>query len=210
MKESIDDILKKLEGLNTIDLISKKLNVKKSTAIKKIHVLRKLGYVETSGGGKQPRLYRVLRAKSITIGNPGVYDIINKNSPIKLVKPYENRIIGRKLTIEETIVRAIKSKNFRLILASLALFNKIRNWPSLYLFAKEENVRRKTGALYEVARKIIRVRSIDDKTQRLLLNAKNEKKYIITGMHSKDFKDIEKKWSVFIPFDYNDLRRYKE
>ncbi len=210
MKESINQILKELEGLNTIELVQKKLKVKKNTAIKKIHELRKLGYVETSGGGKQPRIYRVSRIKIQKIGNPGLYEIINQNSPIKLVKPYEHRIINKALTIEEAIVKAVKSGNFRLILASLALFNKLKNWSRLYEFAKKENVRRKTGALYEVARAIIRVRRMDDKTNRLLLNAKKENKYIVQGLKSKDFQDIEKKWKVYIPFDHKDLKRYRE
>ncbi|MBS3156478.1 hypothetical protein J4413_04600, partial [Candidatus Woesearchaeota archaeon] len=200
----------KLEGLSTIELIAKKLNLKKNTAIKKIHELKKLGYVETSGGGKQPRLYRISRIKTQKIGNPGLYDVINKNSPIKLVKPYEHRVVGRSISIEEAIVLAVKSENFRLILASLALFNKVKTWSKLYELAKRENVRRKTGALYELTRKIMRARKMDDKTQKLLLSAKHEKKDIIAGMHSEDFKDIEKKWNVHIPFNYNDLRRYKE
>ena len=210
MEKSIEGILNKLEGLNTIELIAKKLNLKKSTAIKKIHELKKLGYVETSGGGKQPRLYRISRIKTQKIGNPGLYDVINKNSPIKLVKPYEHRVVGRSISIEEAIVLAVKSENFRLILASLALFNKVKTWSKLYELAKRENVRRKTGALYELTRKIMRARKMDDKTQKLLLSAKHEKKDIIAGMHSEDFKDIEKKWNVHIPFNYNDLRRYKE
>lgn len=210
MEKSIEGILNKLEGLSTIELIAKKLNLKKSTAIKKIHELKKLGYVETSGGGKQPRLYRISRIKTQKIGNPGLYDVINKNSPIKLVKPYEHRVVGRSISIEEAIVLAVKSENFRLILASLALFNKVKTWSKLYELAKRENVRRKTGALYELTRKIMRARKMDDKTQKLLLSAKHEKKDIIAGMHSEDFKDIEKKWNVHIPFNYNDLRRYKE
>ena len=210
MEKSIAGMLNKLEGLNTIELIAKKLNLKKSTAIKKIHELKKRGYVETSGGGKQPRLYRISRIKTQKIGNPGLYDVINKNSPIKLVKPYEHRIVGRSISIEEAIVLAVKSENFRLILASLALFNKVKTWSKLYELAKKENVRRKTGALYELTRKIMRARKMDDKTQKLLLSAKHEKKDIIAGMHSEDFKDIEKKWNVHIPFNYNDLRRYKE
>ena len=81
-------ILRKLKGLNTIETIQKKLNIKRSTAIKKIHELRKLNYIETSGGGKQPRLYRIHINKIVKIGNPGLYDIINKNSPIKLSRPF--------------------------------------------------------------------------------------------------------------------------
>jgi len=210
MKESIESILEKLEGLNTIDLIERKLNVKRTTAIKKISELRKLGYVETKGGGKRPRLYRISRIKREKIGNLGLYDTVNKNSPIKLVKPYEHRIIGRKLSIEEAIVRAIKSGDFRLIMASLALFNKIKNWSELYQFAKKENIRRKIGALYELTRKIMKVKSIDKKTMKLLMNAKNEKKFIVEGLKSKDFIDLQKKWNVCIPFNKADLERYKE
>ena len=210
MNQSIESILRAIEGLNTIDLVAKKLNVKKNTAIKKLHELRKLGFVETSGGGKQPRLYRISRRKRLKIGNPGLYDVINKNSPIKLVKPYEHKIINEKLTIEEAIIRAIKSGEFRPILASLALFNKVRDWHRLYKFAKNENVRRKVGALYEVARTIIKVRKMDEKTRKLMLNAKNEKKYIVQGLRSKNFQEIEKKWKVFVPFNYADLERYNE
>ena len=92
----------------------------------------------------------------------------------------------------------------------MALFNKVRDWHRLYKFAKNENVRRKVGALYEVARTIIKVRKMDEKTRKLMLNAKNEKKYIIQGLRSKNFQDIEKKWKVFIPFNYADLERYNE
>ena len=210
MKESIESILKKLEGLNTIDLIERKLNVKKNTAIKKISELRKLGYVKTTGGGKQPRFYWISRIKGEKIGNLGLYDTINKNSLIKLVKPYEHRIIGRRLSIEEAIVRAIKSEDFRLIMASLALFNKIKNISRLYKLAKEENVRRKVGALYEVASRTIKTRKINDKHLKLMLNAKNEKKFIVDGLKSKDFIDLQKRWNVCIPFNKADLERYKE
>ena len=210
MKKSIDENLKELEGINTIGLVAKKLNVKKSTAIKKICELKKLGYVETQGGGKQPRLYTVSRTKIISIGNPGLYGIINKYSKIKLVTSFNHRIIGRELSIEEAIVRAIKSKEFRVILASLGLFNKIKNWHKLYHFAEKENVRRKVGALYDLSRETIKVRRMDSKTRNLLLNAKQEEKYIIENMKSKDFKDIEKTWKVYIPFNKADLERYKE
>jgi len=210
MKESIESILRKLEGLNTIDLIERKLNVKRSTAIKKISELRKLGYVETSGGGKQPRFYRIYRVKISKIGNPGLYDIINQNSPIKLSKPFEERIIGKKLSIEEAIIRAIKTENYRVVLAALALFNKIKDYSRLYELAKKENVRRKLGALYEVARRVIRTKKIDDKHLKLMLNAKNERKFIVPHAKSKDFKDIQKRWNMYIPFNKQDLWRLKE
>ncbi|MBI2507799.1 hypothetical protein HYV89_02495 [Candidatus Woesearchaeota archaeon] len=210
MNQSIESILRSLEGLNTIDLVARKLNVKKNTAIKKLHELRKLGFVETSGGGKQPRLYRISRRKMLKIGNPGLYDVINKNSPIKLSRTYEERIVGRKLSIEEVLIRAIKTEKYRVIMASLALFNKVKDIPMLYKLAKRENVRRKLGALYEVARRVIKTRRIGDKYLRLMLNAKNEKAFIIPNVKSKDFRDIENKWKVYIPFNKQDLWRLKE
>ncbi|MBU2639142.1 MAG: hypothetical protein KKG75_00360 [Nanoarchaeota archaeon] len=203
-------ILNKIKGLNTIETLQKKLKVKRSTAIKKIHELRKLGYVETSGGGKQPRLYNIHMNKIIKIGNPGLYDIINKNSPVKLSRPFEERIIGKKLSIEEAIIRAIKTEDYRVILASLALFNKIKDFSKLYALAKKENVRRKLGALYELARKTIKTKKIDDKHLKLMLNAKNEKMFIVQNAKSKDFKDIENKWKIYIPFNKQDLWRLKE
>ena len=46
------ELAKKLEGINTLEMARKKLNVRKSTAIKILSILRKEGFVETSGGGK--------------------------------------------------------------------------------------------------------------------------------------------------------------
>jgi len=210
MKESIEQVLRKLEGLNTLDLVQKKLNIRKSTAVKKLCQLRKLGFVETSGGGKQPRLYRVSRLKIKKTGNPGLYDIINQNSPIKLVKPYEHRIVGRKLSIEEGIVMAVKTENFRVVLAALALFNKIRDWSRLYHYAKKEGVRRKIGVLYDVARAVIRVRRMPKKTRKLLLRAREKGRHIIPLIKAKDFLDISREWKIYVPFNKADLARYKE
>ncbi len=210
MNKPIDKVLETLEGLNTVETVQKKLRITRKTAIKRLYELRKLGFVETSGGGKQPRLYRVSRNKVIKIGNPGLYDIVNENSPIKVAKPYEHRVMGKKLTVEEAIIRAIQSRNFRLILASLALFNKVKNWPRLYSNAKKENVRRKVGALYDAARTTIKVRRMDNRTRKLLLKARGEDGYIIKRVRSKDFKYIENTWQVFIPFNKKDLARLKE
>lgn len=208
--KSIEKILRNLEGLNTIEMIQKKLNIKKNTAIKKIHELRKLGYVKTSGGGKQPRLYSISRTKIQDIGNSGLYEVINKNSPIKIREPYNHRIVGKELSIEEAIVRAIKTKNIRVIIAVLALFNKVNDWSKLYQHAKKENVRRKVGALYDIAKTVLRVKRMDERTRKSMLKTDEKNKYIIKNMKSKSFKDIEKKWKVYIPLNSADLGRYKE
>jgi len=203
------NLLKKLEGLQTVESIQKKLNIARSTAVKYVHLLKKSGFVETSGGGKQPRFYRIGLLKSKRLGNPGVYDIINKHSPIKL-RAIESRIVGKKLTIEETLVRAIESREFRTILASLALFNHIKDWGLLYKLAKEKNIRKKVGALYDTARRMIKIRKMDKRIYKKLLEAKEKERYIIKGLKSDDYKDIEKGWKVNIPFNRADLMRYKE
>ncbi len=207
--ESID-LAKRLEGLHTIKTIQKELKISRSTAIKIVCLLRKDGFVQTSGGGKQPRLYRISPIKTKKIGYPGIYDIINKYSPIKIAEPVEYQIIGKKLSIEETMVRAVETKKFRVILASLALFRHIENWSRLYEIAKQHNVRRKIGALYDLARSFMKVRRIDKRTENRLHSSKEKDKYIIPKMKSKDFLDIQKKWKVYIPFTKADLKRYKE
>lgn len=210
MKESIEGTIRKLEGLHTLEGVQKKLGVQRSTAIKKLCQWRKEGYVETSGGGKQPRLYRVSCIKIPKLGYPGLYDIINQHSPIKLVKPYEHRIIGRRLSIEEALVLAVNTGSFRVMLAALALFNKIQNWPRLYQLAKKKHLLRKIGALYDVARTLLRVRRMPKRTRDLMLRAKEKGKFIIPGLKSDDFHTLETLWKVYIPFRRGDLMRYKE
>jgi len=42
-------------------------------------------------------------------------------------------------------------------------------------------------------------------------NKKKSKKfkYIIKSLSSRDFKDIEKKWKIYIPLNYIDLEDYR-
>ncbi|MFH1839983.1 MAG: hypothetical protein ABH849_02440 [Nanoarchaeota archaeon] len=204
------ELAKKLEGIQTVKTTQKELKIKRSTAIKYLSILKKAGYLTKKGGGKQPRIYTIRRTKIDKVGNPGIYDIINQNSPINIVTKYEHRVFGKKLTIEETIIKAIETKEFRTILAMLALFNKVKDWKELKEFAQKRNIARKVGALYDVAKQTIKVRKMDLRTRKALLNSKIKDKYIVYPMKSKDFTEIEKLWKVYIPFGKADLRRYKE
>ena len=202
-------IAKELEGLQTVNSIAKQLNVDRRTSINYAWALRKKGFLENVYGGRV-RLYRINPLIKRKTGY-SFYELLNKYSKVKLAVR-EDYIIHseREPSVEEILVRAVKNDNFRVVLASLGLFNKIRSWSRLYKFAKNYNVRRKIGALYDVAREIIRVRRMDDKTRKWLLNAKNEEIYIIPRFKSKSFQDIEKKWNIFIPFNKADLEVYKE
>ena len=207
--ESIQ-IAKKLEGMHTLETAAKSLNVKKSTASKIISILRKEGFVETSGGGKKPRLYTISPIRIAGKEHLGLYDIINKYSKIKLFKPFEHKVMDRKLSIEEAIPMAVKEGNFRLVLASLGLFNFVKNWSKLCFYSKQYNVARRLGALYDVARTIMKTRKMDNRTRKALLKGKDKSKFIIKPHKAKDFKNIGKKWKVYIPFNKADLMRYKE
>jgi len=203
-------LVNKLQGLNTIEDIENKLNVKRATAIKYVHLLRKEGLVETKRGKGKKRLYRITTTPQIKIGNPGLYEILNENSPIKIWEPYEHRIIGRKLTIEEVIAWAASEMDLRIHIAVLALFKKVKNWQRLYNYAKLYKVRRKIGALYDVARTILKVKKMDKKIRNRLLNATDERRFMVPLMKSKDFKNIQNLWRIYIPFNKADLMRYKE
>lgn len=204
------ELAKRMGGMHTVKTIQKMLKIKRSTAIKYLSILKKAGYLKKRGGGKQPRIYTIGISLIDSVGNPGLYDIINKNSPIKIVSTYEHRIFGRNLSIEEAIVRSIETKEFRTILAMLALFNKVKNWKKLAKFAKAKKLGRKVGALYDVARETIKVRRMDQRTRKALLNSKVDTKYILYPIKSRDFEKIENIWRVYIPFNRADLGRYKE
>ena len=202
-------IAKELEGVQTVNSIAKQLNVDRRTSINYAWALRKKGFLENVYGGRV-RLYRINPLIKRKTGY-SFYELLNKYSKVKLAVREDYIIHSEKEpSVEEILVRAVKNDNFRVVLASLGLFNKIRSWSRLYKFAKNYNVRRKIGALYDVAREIIRVRRMDDKTRKWLLNAKNEEIYIIPRFKSKSFQDIEKKWNIYIPFNKADLEVYKE
>lgn len=203
-------LAKTLEGLQTVESIAKIINVNKRTAINYIYELRKLGLAETFYGKRKIRMYKIRSIKKPETGYPGLYETINKYSKVKIIPSQEHRIHDYELTVEEAIVRAIKSGSFRLVLASLGLFAKVENWSLLNKLAKKERITRKIGALYDIARTTIRVRKMDKRTRASLLKGKVKSKYIINRLRSKQFLDIEKLWRVYVPFNRADLEVYKE
>ena len=200
---------KRLNGLQTVSSISKLLGINRATAVNYVYEMRKLGYVAETRGKGGIRVYEISPFHRAPYSYPGLYDIINANSPVKIAKPYEHRLY-HKMSVEEAIVRAIKTKDFRTILASLALFGKIKDWKLLHGYAKKEGLQRQVGALYDTARTCTRVRRIDSRVRNSLKQSKSREQFIIDKMKSADFKDIEKEWDIRIPFNKSDLGRYKE
>lgn len=203
-----NELLPKLAGIQTIESIMDILKINRRMAIYYIHSLRKKGYVKTKRLSSNKRVYHVSIENKL--GGKSYYDFINQYSPIKISTPVIHKIYGKEPSMEETLIYAIKTKSLRTILASLALFKKISNWGELYHLAKENHLERQVGALYDLARQIIRVRKM---TRRFRNNSLPKKKYkfdyIIQGLNSNDFKNIEKVWKIYLPFNKKDLEEYK-
>lgn len=204
------EIAKRTEGLHTLHSFSRALGIRRGTAVLYIHDLRAAGFVKTMRGARGKRIYEISPLWLREIGSPGFFDTLNENSPLKLREPFEHRVYGRILSPEEAIVRALGTKDHRVILVSLEMFRKIRDFSLLYGLAKREGLERQAGALYALCRKYFRVRRMDGRILRRMKGGPlkaDEYEYIIGGMKSSDFRDIETEWGVWLPFKKSDLEK---
>jgi len=202
MKDKTYEVLWKLEGLHTVRTVADELNLTKQSALNLLSKLKKQGHVTTKGGGKQPRLYKITIRKQLPREN-GMFDILNKYNPNFKLNPWYDHQVHGKYGPEEALIDAIQTKNFRVILASLRLFQHIKDWKKLYKMAKEKRVWQQVGALYSVARMYFKMRKMHyyHKNRNLKI------KYLIKNYKTeeKDFKPITKYWKVNIPFRKGDL-----
>ncbi len=200
-------LIKKIEGIQTIESIMSILSINRKIAIDYVSKLRKKGYVKTKRLSNNKRVYNISFENRLK--GSSYYEIINQYSPIKIATSQIHLIYGKKPSLEETLVYAIKTKSLRTILASLALFKKISNWSELYNLAKENHIERQVGALYDLARKIMKTRRMTKRFRTNSLPKNNDFKYIIEGLKSKDLNEIENRWRIYLPFNKADLEAYK-
>lgn len=201
-------LLKQLEGVQTIKSIMSVLKINKKKAIYYIYRLRKKGYVKTKKLSNNVRVYNISFENKL--GGISYYEIINKYSPIKISTPQIYKIYGKKSVIEETLIFAIKTKSIRVILASLALFRKIEDWTTLYQLSKKNRIERQVGALYDLAKNVMRIKRMPRRFKNNALPKEEYKfEYLIDKLKSRDFKKIEIKWKIYLPFNKNDLEDYK-
>jgi hypothetical protein len=183
------------------------LGITKKKAIYYIYRLRKQGYVKTSAASNKTRIYYIARKNKL--GGESYYDILNMHSPVKLAESYFYRVYGRKPSLEETLIFAIKTKQVRVITAALGLFKSIDNWTLLGELARKNHVERSVGALYDIARKIMKTRRMNKSLRNSLLPEKSAKfAEMIEGFKSKDYSGIEEKWKIRIPLNKSDLEDY--
>jgi len=208
-KMTTQEIMNKISGVQTIESVKSALNVDRTKAIYLIHKLRKKGYVLTKQDPNNVRIYYI--AQENALGGTSYIDIINKYSPIKLTSSEVYKIYGREVSIEETIIYSIKTRRFRYILSALALFRRIKDWPELYKLAKKNNLIREIGALYDLVEiNLSKVKKMSKLYLTYGLPSEKDKfTYLIPSFRSNDFKDIENKWKVYLPFNKVDLVWYK-
>ena len=208
-KNTTLEVARQLRGLNTLQMVEDTLQVSRAKAIYILYVLRKSGFVKTKRRSDRTRGYHI--SPQNALGGTSYVDILNNYSPLKLLATEVHRIYGREPSVEETLIYAINCKSVRYCIASLALFRKIRNWSELYKRAKENNVIREVAALYDVARLYLpKLRRMPQRFKTLATPSKSHNyKYIIKGIDSTDFKNIEKKWRVYIPLNTSDLTDYR-
>ncbi len=204
----IRDLLKKLEGIHTINTVMDTLSVSKEKATYHIYRLRKYGYVKTKRLSNNTRVYYISFENKLQ--GFDYREIINSYSPVKISTAQTYKIYGKEPTLEETLIYAIKTGSLRTILAALALFKKINNWSELYRLSKENHIERQVGALYDLARKLMRTRRMTKRFRTAALPKEQYSfVYIISGLKSRDFRDIETTWKVYLPFNKKDLEDYE-
>ncbi|MEK6950917.1 MAG: hypothetical protein AABX13_04310 [Nanoarchaeota archaeon] len=197
-----DELLWKLEGLHTIETAAKGLGLTKQSTLNLLSRLKKEGYVTLwSGGGKRKRIYKITTIKQRP-REPGMWDIINKYSPNFQPRPWYDHQVHGPYGPEEALIDALQTQSFRLILASLRLFNHITDWPKLYHLANEKDCWQKVGALYDVARLFFRVRRMPER----YLVLRPSRWVALTQLRKRNFPDLSRRWKVYIPFNINDVR----
>lgn len=192
--------LLKLEGLHTVESIAQALKIKKQSALNLLTKLKREGYATVQGAGRTKRLYKISPLKQLP-RHPGMFDIINQYSPMKIQPWYDHQVHGP-YGPEDAFIDALQTKSLRTILAALRLFNHITNWPRLYHLAKQKDCWQKVGALYEVARLFFKVRRMPSIYQRY----KPTQWQAITQLQRINFQKIAERWKVYIPFNQNDLK----
>ena len=85
-------LLNKLEGIQTIESVKDILGVSRQKAIYCIHRLRKYGYIKSKRLSNNRRVYHISFENKL--GGTSYYEILNKNSPIKIATTITYKIYG--------------------------------------------------------------------------------------------------------------------
>jgi len=145
------------EGKYTIEKFATENDLTRQSAINLLSKLKKEGYVNVSGGGKQKRIYTISKLPKKRTN--GFYNIINKYSPEKLQPKFEHYVNGN-YTIEHAIIDGIKIGDTRTLDATTHLFRHITDWKRLFDLAKKDQLEKELIKLYTKAIKTTKCKRI--------------------------------------------------
>jgi len=200
-----------LQGIYTLETFADRLRIDRTRAVYVIYRLRKLGFVKTAYGAGKRRIYEIsLKNKQKGISYTEKLNEALPSPAIKVADSNPYYVHGRIPSYEDVLIYALKQRDVRYLIASLVLFRKISDWSLLYRLAKKENLVIEIAALYEIARKVVRkVKKMPKRFLHLAQKVRTKHfSYILDGLSSQDFKNIEKKWKIYIPLNHADLEEY--
>lgn len=206
-----ETLAESLQGFWTVETLGERLKIDRTKTIYVVHRLRKLGFVKTTYVVEKRRLYYIaLSNRHQGMSYTQKINEASSNPAIQIISSDSYYVHGRIPLYEEALVYALKQKDVRYLIASLAVFRKISDWSLLYHLAKKEKMLPEIVALYEVARMF--VKKVRRMPKRFLHQAERKRtprfQYIIEHFSSDDFKDIEQKWKIYIPLNRADLEEY--
>src|SRR3989344_3521558 len=111
MTHDIMRLLYRLEGLQTVETVAREVGMTRQSALNLLTRLKRQGHVTVQGGGKRKRMYKITMRKQRK-RDPGMFDILNKYSPMKLAPWYDHQVHGH-YGPEEALVDAVQTGSFR-------------------------------------------------------------------------------------------------
>ena len=201
----IEEKLRLVKGKQTLETLEEILHLEKRSVYNFLVQLRKKGYVQTVRGSNGKRMYTI-STKRFPQGE-GMFTLINKYSKMKLAPPFVHIVHG-KYGPEEALIDAIESKKFRVLQASLWLFNHITKWKLLHHLAQKKNSETTICALYDLTRLVLRTRRMPLTMYNNALKKRSKQKILLfPHLHTNDPRviAIEQKWNVSLPFARADL-----
>lgn len=147
-----------IQGKYTVELFAEEQELTRQSAINKLSKLKKQGYVQVSGGGKQKRIYTISNKQQREPN--GFFKMLNKYSPEKIRPSFQHYVFGE-YSIEKAIIDGLLIvEDVRIRQAMYYLFNHVKNWKKLFDLAKKYNLKKEVQELYYESRQNVRVKKI--------------------------------------------------
>ncbi len=193
-------------GIWTVDTLQKYLHYSRQGTINLLSKLRQDGFVQTKGGGKQIKIYTIDLKRNTNFQN-GMFDILNKYAPQKVIPPFEHKVFGN-YRVEDALVDLLQIPSIRIQSNVLFLFNHVQDWTYLRKKATAAKSDAHLGLMYDIARMTRKTQRMPKKVETALMR---RRPYTIQAwIHEflpsdKRLVAISQKWNIISPFSIHDL-----